>query len=225
VFAPLARVLLRVIQVFPAIPTRPVRPKSGRKYSRFLIHTMKLTAQHVAVLTATEHELLFINNTSPGHAVRVGAREPDRGAPAIRHHPLESLRPRQGDGARSQASLIGLDQAAQAGQALIGRLVECHPAQRCLLASPIWLKRRSAAFQSEEQKERAATYDAAVQAWDEAIMLAKKKIHRCVGLPSDPCDASARNSQAANHSTVADPAWKWPFGSLPCLCSRSGRRQ
>jgi hypothetical protein len=40
-------------------------------------------------------------------------------------------------------------------------------------------KRRSAAFQSEEQKERAATYDAAVQAWDEAIMLAKKKIDRC----------------------------------------------
>ena len=40
-------------------------------------------------------------------------------------------------------------------------------------------KRRSAAFQSGEEKERAATYDATVQAWDEAIRLATKKIDRC----------------------------------------------
>jgi hypothetical protein len=40
-------------------------------------------------------------------------------------------------------------------------------------------KRRSTAFQSGEEKERAATYDAGVQAWDEAIRLATKKIDRC----------------------------------------------
>jgi hypothetical protein len=40
-------------------------------------------------------------------------------------------------------------------------------------------KRRSAAFQNGEEKERAATYDATVQAWDEAIRLATKKIDRC----------------------------------------------
>ena len=40
-------------------------------------------------------------------------------------------------------------------------------------------KRRLATFQSEDANERAATYDATVQAWDEAIRLAKKKIDRC----------------------------------------------
>jgi hypothetical protein len=40
-------------------------------------------------------------------------------------------------------------------------------------------KRRLAALQSEEEKERAATYNATVQAWDEAIRLATKKVDRC----------------------------------------------
>jgi hypothetical protein len=41
------------------------------------------------------------------------------------------------------------------------------------------MKRRLAAFQREEEKERGATADAGVQAWDEAIRLATKKIDRC----------------------------------------------
>ena len=81
------------------------------------------------------------------------------------------------------AAFAGTTPVRSEEQLPISELYPCEVVLHELIADMnrlrVGTKRRSAAFQSEEQKERAATYDAAVQAWDEAIMLAKKKIDRC----------------------------------------------
>jgi hypothetical protein len=81
------------------------------------------------------------------------------------------------------AAFVACTPARSEEQLPINELYPCEVVLHELIADMNRLragvKRKLAAFPREEEKERGATPDAGVQAWDEAIRLATKKIDRC----------------------------------------------
>jgi hypothetical protein len=81
------------------------------------------------------------------------------------------------------AVFAGFGPAGSEEQLPISELYPCEVVLHELIAELRGLrtaaKRTSTGLHDEDEKERAATYNAALQAWDEAIRLATKKFERC----------------------------------------------